>query len=187
MGLDMYLTAKRSCYSTSLGSDNIAEMYNDAKALLEKHGVSQTDKFSPIQITTQIGYWRKANAIHAWFVNNVQDGKDECQEAYVSKQQLVQLRDVCQTVLNTIETVDGTVNVGTLYENGKVTKLTEPGKVITNANMAANILPTKSGFFFGSTDYDEGYIQDLTDTVEIMNRAIEMCDKGWEISYCSSW
>ena len=26
----------------------------------------------------EVGYWRKANAIHGWFVRNVQNGKDDC-------------------------------------------------------------------------------------------------------------
>ena len=26
----------------------------------------------------QIASWRKANAIHKWFVDNVQDGVDDC-------------------------------------------------------------------------------------------------------------
>ena len=26
-----------------------------------------------------VAYWRKANAIHSWFVENCQDGVDECQ------------------------------------------------------------------------------------------------------------
>ena len=29
-------------------------------------------------IDEEVGYWRKANAIHKWFVDNVQDGNDDC-------------------------------------------------------------------------------------------------------------
>jgi hypothetical protein len=31
-------------------------------------------------------------------------------------------------------------------------------------------LPTAEGFFFGDTDYDEYYIQDLKDTIEIVEK-----------------
>jgi hypothetical protein len=32
------------------------------------------------QIVEEVACWRKANAIHQWFVGNVQRGKDDCQE-----------------------------------------------------------------------------------------------------------
>jgi hypothetical protein len=45
-----------------------------------------------------VGYWRKANQIHKWFVDNVQEGVDNCSEYYVSKEQLKQLLNVCKKV-----------------------------------------------------------------------------------------
>jgi hypothetical protein len=53
---------------------------------------------------------------------------------------------------------------------------------------AEELLPTQSGFFFGSTDYDEGYKQDLEYTVERIEKilndsALEKC----EFYYQSSW
>lgn len=50
-------------------------------------------------IIEEVGYWRKANAIHKWFVDNVQSGVDECQRGYVSREQLKELRDTCAAVL----------------------------------------------------------------------------------------
>lgn len=48
-----------------------------------------------------VGYWRKAKAIHNWFVENVQDGKDDCSYYEVSKSKLIELRNLCQLVLDT--------------------------------------------------------------------------------------
>lgn len=48
----------------------------------------------------EIGYWRKANQIHKWFVDNVQDGVDDCGEYKVTKEQLIELRNRCEAVLN---------------------------------------------------------------------------------------
>ena len=31
----------------------------------------------------EVAYWRKANAIHGWFVYNIQDGVDDQNEYYV--------------------------------------------------------------------------------------------------------
>jgi hypothetical protein len=49
-------------------------------------------------IVEEVAYWRKANQIHNWFVQNVQNGIDECQSSYVSREQLEELLDVCKQV-----------------------------------------------------------------------------------------
>ena len=51
------------------------------------------------EIVLEIGYWRKANHIHRWFVENCQEGRDEGQETYVSEQDLSKLRELCAVVL----------------------------------------------------------------------------------------
>lgn len=40
------------------------------------------------EIITESFYWRKENAIHKWFVDNIQDGVDDCGSYPVSYQQL---------------------------------------------------------------------------------------------------
>ena len=49
-------------------------------------------------ITEEVGYWRKANAIHNWFVKNCQDGVDNCGEHSVSLEQLNELLNTCKKV-----------------------------------------------------------------------------------------
>ena len=46
-----------------------------------------------------MGYWRKANAVHNWFVDNVQDGNDDCKRYWVSKEDLQKLLDVVNKAL----------------------------------------------------------------------------------------
>lgn len=43
--------------------------------------------------------WRKANQIHGWFVENVQNGNDDCGKYEVSIKQLEELRELCIDVL----------------------------------------------------------------------------------------
>jgi hypothetical protein len=50
-------------------------------------------------IEEQVGYWRKANAIHRWFVEHVQNGEDDCREYYVYEETLRELLEVCLDVL----------------------------------------------------------------------------------------
>jgi hypothetical protein len=58
------------------------------------------DDLQPKEVSFRVMYWRKANAIHRWFVNNVQDGVDNCAEYYVSEEDLISLRDICVEVLS---------------------------------------------------------------------------------------
>ncbi len=51
------------------------------------------------QIEVTCAYWRKANQIHKWFVDNVQGGEDNCGEYYVSHEKLKELLTTCQQAL----------------------------------------------------------------------------------------
>lgn len=46
-------------------------------------------------------YWRKANAIHGWFVRQVQGGEDDCRDHEVSTEQLEELLKLVTKVLKT--------------------------------------------------------------------------------------
>lgn len=54
-------------------------------------------------IIEEIGYWRKANAIHGWFIRNCADGIDECQQIEVKANDLIKLREECERVLDNKE------------------------------------------------------------------------------------
>lgn len=93
MGLDMYLT--RSTYVK-----NWDHMTDEEKTVMTISG-SRTKHIKPervSEIVESLAYWRKANHIHKWFVDNVQDGEDDCKEYYVSREQLTQLLDLCKRV-----------------------------------------------------------------------------------------
>jgi hypothetical protein len=109
-------------------------------------------------------YWRKANAVHGWFVDNCQDGVDECQETPVHPEQLAALHSTCQRAL-------------AAYAAGDL-------------DVAAEILSPRAGFFFGSTDVDEFWAQDVEHTVREIERVITAAariDGVVEFSYRSSW
>lgn len=112
-------------------------------------------------IWEEIGRWRKANHIHKWFVDNVQGRKDDCGKYEVTKDDLLNLKATCEKVL-TLE--------------WKTPRRLE------------RILPTKNGFYFGSTAYDECYFSDVEATIEIINNVLETTDFEKElVVYLSSW
>lgn len=140
-------------------------------------------------IIEQVGYWRKANHIHDWFVKNVQDGEDDCRyHNEVTKEALEELLDVCETVLANSELVDGQIQNGYHSENGQMVPTMEDGKYIKDPSVAMELLPTASGFFFGGTDYDEYYLSDVKETIDIITKVLETTDFDKEmIYYVSSW
>lgn len=140
-------------------------------------------------IIDQVGYWRKANAIHDWFVRNVQDGEDDCHyHNEVTKEILEELLDICETVLASCELVDGKINNGYTYENGQKKAILDDGKYVKDPSVAMKLLPTTCGFFFGSEDYDEYYVEDIKDTIDIITRVLETTDFDVEmVYYVSSW
>ena len=91
MGLDMYLTAKRY-FSDYIPVEKEIKTALDAALNCSLGDISE--------VTINVGYWRKANAIHNWFVNTVQDGIDECQTVEVSRENLVQLLATVTLVLD---------------------------------------------------------------------------------------
>lgn len=109
-------------------------------------------------VTEQVAYWRKANAIHDWFVRNVQGGKDDCRTYDVPIEKLTELVGVAKQVL------------------------------AANLANAAETLPTAAGFFFGSTDYDDDYRMDLEDTVKQLEAVLAEDNSGAvDFFYRASW
>jgi hypothetical protein len=146
MGLDMYLSAKRYLWSDEdkdvskqvgeiIGVDGDPEKRFNGSSLVVK------------EITLDAMYWRKANAIHGWFVEIVQDGDDDCKEYEVDREQLETLRDLCKDILE------------------------HP-----DAERDEDLEPTE-GFFFGSYNKDEWYYKDLKDTVEGLNKVLALPDE----------
>lgn len=46
-------------------------------------------------------------------------------------------------------------------------------KVLNDHSLAEQLLPTRAGFFFGSTEYDEWYYQDVKDCLKQMKKVLE--------------
>lgn len=181
MGLDMYLKANRY---VSGWSHRREPMFD---AIVNAVGVVPDEGAPGLEVSLNIGYWRKANAVHGWFVEKVQGGVDECQESDVSREHLVKLKADCEAVLGGVETVDGRVGEGkTFYPDGRVEHHSRVGEVVAQTGIAAKIMPTRSGCFFGKTEYDEDYLDDLRETIKIVDRALAL-DDSWDFSYRASW
>lgn len=160
MGLDMYLDAEM--YLSNYPGGSNYELVAPIETLLLLNGL---DARGLKAMTFRVGYWRKANAIHNWFVENVQNGEDNCQRSYVSTEDLERLRHECEVVL----------------------ARHREGKEVDEELAEVKLLPPTKGFFFGSTEIDEGYYADLEDTIKIIDKALTMDDTMFDFYYTSSW
>ena len=145
MGLDMYLNARRHLW---FNEDKLKAQVAESFPELGDVDVKE--------VVVEAGYWRKANAIHKWFVDNVQNGVDDCGSYEVSTEQIKELLDLVVEVLQ-------------------------------NRDKASVLLPTQSGFFFGQTEYDQWYFQDLKLTKKILENLLEPKWNRWYFEYHSSW
>ena len=57
--------------------------------------------------------------------------------------------------------------------------------VLKEKDKAGELLPTRAGFFFGGTEYDEWYFKDIKETIKILEEALK--DERGDFYYSSSW
>lgn len=148
MGLDMYLERHTYVgrYDTTAGDIR-------PKGRIEVEGI-KTERVR--SIVEEVGYWRKANHIHAWFIEHCAKGVDNCEPVYVSREQLQEL----------LETVK---------------------RVLKKPKSAPEELPTQAGFFFGGTDYDEYYFDDLKRTKKVLESVLLEDNDSSDFYYRASW
>jgi hypothetical protein len=160
MGLDMYMSKKT--YVKQWSHNKPEDQFN---VDIKKGG----EPFSPIKkervsyVVEEVAYWRKFNALHNWFVNKCADGVDECQPIYVSEERMKELLE-------------------TLHKVKEVYDSNPPDK----EEQLDDIFPTSSGFFFGGTEYDEYYIQEVNETIELIENLLEE-EGGDDYEYQASW
>ena len=151
------------------------DMYLDAQVTFSKYRNEDAENLSrmknfpnlpkefynnSVSLVANVATWRKANHIHKWFVDRCQGGKDDCQTVYVSRDDLRDLLHICKNVL-------ARKDEGEAY--------------------ASQYLPTESGFFFGSTAYDEYYYRDLEETIEMLEPLLGEEYESYSLFYHSSW
>jgi len=101
-------------------------------------------------------YWRKANQIHNWMVNNVQGGTDDCGIYEVSLEKILDLHK-------------------------EVT--------FAKATKDSSKLPPTAGFFFGSTEVDQWYWEELSDTQKYLEEMLDVYEDNPQTKfyYYASW
>lgn len=164
MGLDMYLTADKYISTYSHSDEDTALRRAIAVAIgLPEDETDENTAGKVTGVSVRVAYWRKANQIHKWFVDNVQNGEDDCNKYFVNREQLDELRELCKRVFAK-----------------RYTK--------THAKYAEKNLPTASGFFYGDVEYGEDYYADLSETISLLApEKLNRYNDGFEFEYQASW
>jgi hypothetical protein len=134
MGLDMYLYKK-----TYIWQGDWIKPEAKQEVVVKKGGEVDT-KIKPERVkyvVEEAGYWRKANQIHKWFVDVVQEGNDNCGSYYVSRDTLEELLDICKQVRDDhskaeqlLPTQSGFFYGGTEYDEWYFTDIDNTIKII---------------------------------------------------------
>ena len=177
MELDMYLSYRRNLNSIpetiqrAMRKQAYTDRYPYLAEHLDKEGKLDTiidhhvERDDPYE--EELMYWRKANAIHKFFVDNAAHGVDDCEPVQVKIEVLKDLIDRCETILQ-----------GDVDDNG----------ALVDPKTAMELLPPQSGFFFGSTEYDDWYIENLKETVKALKPIVEHAELYTDpIIYEASW
>lgn len=206
MGLDMYLYAEKY---VSNSSDTLVEKYPQYRKDKEQYDMVvkamemsalPTPEFGGVNVSKCVGYWRKANAVHGWIVRNLANNEDNCQRIYMSREDLIALRDSCVKELanrsnatphedTTIKLTDNGSNADAVVNSIIEMFKSEAQKRDTNTMLAdpLDIEPT-AGFFFGSTEKDEYYYGSLEYTIEMLNPLIAVSlESDYSFYYQASW
>ncbi|WP_279256106.1 hypothetical protein [Enterococcus faecalis] len=106
-----------------------------------------------------IGYWRKANQIRAFFASYAPEQSDiNIEMLIVNEEMLLELKQRIMLCL------------------------TE-----RNEEASSELLPTSQGFFFGSTEYDDWYYQDLEISLPIIEKALTAIKDNKLVFYHEWW
>jgi hypothetical protein len=157
MGLDQYLYASNYLSGGNWQEQEKQEAYAKVAEAIGAERFENKD-FPSITVKVKVGYWRKANQIHNWFVNEVQDGEDNCAQYYVTREQLQELLQTCKDV-----------------------------KESKHPDVVNDLLPPSAGFFFGSYEIDDWYWEQIDDTIEQLERVLSEVPEDWDLAYQSSW
>lgn len=136
-------------------------------------------------------HWHEANHIHAWFVDNVQNGSDDRGIYPVSIRKVQELHNLCDQIIAASKLVDGLVLYQTDCDDDHPHGVAKPvpALVIEDPTVAKELLPTRSGYF-GRDHYDEWYLKATKvtrDWAALMLADEEDVAKRADLFYTSRW
>lgn len=161
MGLDMYLQRRKN-----MDKQAFADAYDDN--------------------LSGVIYWRKANAIHKYFVyygTFQSNGAPNIGYYYIDRQHLINLIERITVVLNGEKYTE----TDTYFDAVEMKEVSKEVEYNLNKKLASELLPTEDGFFFGSIDYGYSYYEDLVRTLNLLKAELAAVPDNETWYYYASW
>lgn len=162
MGLDMYFYERHWLEPQKNKRGNLVKPSFSIPTQMYGKGRKRFEHVS--YITCKVGYFRKANAIHKYFLDRCgySDSFDDVngRDLFPSVVDILELKEICLQLLGL---------------TGKKFK-----------EMAKELLPTAEGFFWGSLEYDRWYRRDLREFVKMVNK-LHLHDPNVTVIYNADW
>lgn len=162
MGLDMFLYVKTSNYFSKWWKGSEPKDYEYPEVLKFFETDIGRESSASVEVTKKfkIAYWRKFNALHGHISSSYYEGDGE-----YKGQNIVLTKENIEEMLKLLKEIDE-----------------EPGE-------APELMPTTSGFFFGSLDYDDWYFHDVAYTIIVFENLLKVLETNpeYEVIYGASW
>lgn len=145
----------------------------------------------------EIAYWRKFNALHTLFLEVTgADLDSNCEELDLTEENLV-------SILNTLQQVKLILDKAPKYieketEDGIISQPIDVEDILvyegddfifdeeTN-ELIQELLPPQGGFFWGSTNIDSWYYEDVVRAIPDIQNALDLTRQGERIYYYCWW
>ena len=176
MGLDIYFQKHKNfnlqierAFDKFWDKFNEDMLVSEVRALAEKLGIADRLTIEECEYdghpfvdasrndTERVGYMRKHNHLLPYFKY-----EDNCSDRFVSKSEVEAFIDDAKTVISH------------RYEDDA-------------QEVAEDLIPTESGFFFGSTEYDEYYYADLEEDIRIFEEILDNFDFNNDVLIMHCW
>lgn len=135
-------------------------------------------------------YWRKFNALHYWMVNNYDGDEDDCEAHRLSNEKFLEVYERLKKIVEIFPPEEEWETIEEKFGNSNET-YTYKEPIITHElrEKLDALLPPHSGFFFGSTLYDDWYFGHVKRTLKMFEPIVEEVKKGnvVEFIYRASW
>ena len=184
MGLDMYLFKETYIGAARNPHVKVSMTIQTTKSKRKKTKTIENMKI--VSVEEEVAYWRKANAIHGWFLRHVYNEEPHTNRIEVKPYQLVRLLEICKTVIEKAELKPGRIFSGYLWKNGENTPTFMNGLVCNNMSELKRLLPREDGPFFGPQSYDEYYVQEVKDTIDML-KSIDFNEPNTRYFYMANW
>lgn len=151
--------------------------------------------YKSIEDEKELIYWRKANQIHGWFVKHCNNDEEISGAIKVTRNDLSMLLKDCQTVKESLENskfiketiINGyTIDCSKDNSQSVLVPIFKDADVYEDSKLALELLPPRSGFFFGSEVIDVWYQEDIKFTIEKITALLETSSEE-EFIYYASW